>query len=141
MTQCDLVSTNVMIDTVNPASSNLTIYSNNSRTDYAMAGHLLNITITANEALKNANITILNSTYVMDVNGTVANASVNVYSNSTEGEVLFNITAFDLAGNNQTVNQTNLTSSNLHNRSHKSDSLKSNHIQQQPSQHLTCNLG
>ena len=108
-----LVSTNVIIDTVNPESSNLTIYSNNSRTDYAMAGHLLNITITANEALKNANITILNSTYVMDVNGTVANASVNVYSNSTEGEVLFNITAFDLAGNNQTVNQTNLTSSNL----------------------------
>ena len=112
MTQT-LVSTNVIIDTVNPESSNLTIYSNNSRTDYAMAGHLLNITITANEALKNANITILNSTYVMDVNGTVANASVNVYSNSTEGEVLFNITAFDLAGNNQTVNQTNLTSSNL----------------------------
>ena len=78
-----------------------------------MAGHLLNITITANEALKNANITILNSTYVMDVNGTVANASVNVYSNSTEGEVLFNITAFDLAGNNLTATQTNLTSSNL----------------------------
>ena len=108
-----IASANVIIDTVNPESSNLTIYSNNSRTDYAMAGHLLNITITANEALKNANITILNSTYVMDVNGTVANASVNVYSNSTEGEVLFNITAFDLAGNNQTVNQTNLTSSNL----------------------------
>ena len=41
------------------------------------AGHLLNITITADETLKNANITILNSTYVMDVNGTVANASVN----------------------------------------------------------------
>ena len=108
-----IASANVIIDTVNPESSNLTIYSNNSRTDYAMAGHLLNITITANEALKNANITILNSTYVMDVNGTVANASVNVYSNSTEGEVLFNITTFDLAGNNQTVNQTNLTSSNL----------------------------
>ena len=41
-----------------------------------MAGHLLNITITADETLKNANITILNSTYVMSVNGTVANASV-----------------------------------------------------------------
>ena len=78
-----------------------------------MAGHLLNITIIADETLKNANITILNSTYVMSVNGTVANASVNVYQNSTEGEVLFNITAFDLAGNNLTVTQTNLTSSNL----------------------------
>ena len=109
----DDAHTNVIIDTVNPESSNLTIYSNNSRTDYAMAGHLLNITIIADETLKNANITILNSTYVMSVNGTVANASVNVYENSTEGEVLFNITAFDLAGNNLTVTQTNLTSSNL----------------------------
>ena len=85
----------------------------NSRTDYAMAGHLLNITITANETLKDANITILNSTYVMSINGTVANASVNVYQNSTEGVVSFNITAFDLAGNSLTVNQTQLNSSNL----------------------------
>ena len=78
-----------------------------------MAGHLLNITITANETLKDANITILNSTYVMSINGTVANASVNVYQNSTEGVVSFNITAFDLAGNSLTVNQTQLNSSNL----------------------------
>ena len=70
----DDASANVIIDTTNPTLSNLTIYSNNSRTDYAMAGHLLNITITANEVLKDANITILNSTYVMSVNGTVANA-------------------------------------------------------------------
>ena len=103
----DDASANVIIDTTNPALSNLTIYSNNSRTDYAMAGHLLNITITANEALKDANITILDSTYVMSVNGTVANASVNVYQDSTEDEVSFNITAFDLAGNSLTVNQTN----------------------------------
>ena len=78
-----------------------------------MTGHLLNITITANEALKDANITILDSTYVMSVNGTVANASVNVYQDSTEGDVSFNITAFDLAGNSLTVNQTHLNSSNL----------------------------
>ena len=109
----DAASANVIIDTANPALSNLTIYSNNSRTDYAMAGHLLNITITANEALKDANITILDSTYVMSVNGTVANASVNVYQDSTEGDVSFNITAFDLAGNSLTVNQTQLNSSNL----------------------------
>ena len=38
---------------------------------------------------------------------------MNVYSNSTEGEVLFNITAFDLAGNNFTTNQTQLNSSNV----------------------------
>ena len=49
----------------------------------------------------------------MSVNDAVATASVNVYSNSTEGEVLFNITAFDLAGNNFTTNQTQLNSSNV----------------------------
>ena len=52
--------------------------------------------------------------------------------------VTFNITAFDLAGNSLTVNQTQLNSSNL--TIDESDPLKSNHIQQQP-QHLTCNLG
>ena len=76
---------------------NLTIYSNNANTSLATINNILNITITANETLKNANITILGSTYVMNVSGAVANASVT-YSNSTEGEVLFNITAFDLAG-------------------------------------------
>ena len=111
--QTQLDSSNVIIDNENPTLDNLTIYSNNSIPDYAMAGHLLNITITANEDLKNANITILGSTYVMNVSGAVANASVNVYSNSTEGEVLFNITAFDLAGNNFTADQTQLDSSNV----------------------------
>ena len=111
--QTELDSSNVIIDTSSPMLDNLTIYSNNSIPNYAMAGHLLNITITANETLKNANITILGSTYVMNVSGAVANASVNVYSNSTKGEVLFNITAFDLAGNNFTADQTELGSSNV----------------------------
>ena len=109
----DDASANVIIDTVNPALSNLTIYSNNSRTDYAMAGHLLNITITANEALKTANVTVFGITSVMIVNGTTASANVTVDENSTEGVVSFNITAFDLAGNSLTVNQTQLNSSNL----------------------------
>ena len=112
VTQND-TSTNVMIDTVNPALSNLTIYSNNSRTDYAMAGHLLNITITANEDLKAANVTIFGITSMMIVNGTTASANVTVDENSAEGDALFNITAFDLAGNNLTATQTNLTSSNI----------------------------
>ena len=113
VTEEDITSNNTIIDTNYPSLANLTIYSNNSISDYAMAGHLLNITITANETLKNANITILGSTYVMNVSGAVANASVNVYSNSTKGEVLFNITAFDLAGNNFTADQTELGSSNV----------------------------
>ena len=114
----DDASANVIIDTVNPESSNLTIYSNNSRTDYAMAGHLLNITITANEALKTANVTVFGITSVMIVNGTTASANVTVDENSTEGVVSFNITAFDLAGNSLTVNQTQLDSSNLTPRLH-----------------------
>ena len=112
MTQND-TSTNVIIDTVNPTLSNLTIYSNNSRTDYAMAGHLLNITITANEALKAANVTVFGITHMMIVTGTTASANVSVDETSPEGEVLFNITAFDLAENNLAVTQTNLNSSNL----------------------------
>ena len=80
---------NVIIDTNSPSLADLTIYSNNSRTDYAMSGHLLNIIITADETLKDASITILGYTHVMSVNGAVANASVNVYSNSTKGEVSF----------------------------------------------------
>ena len=109
----DAASANVIIDTTNPTLSNLTIYSNNSRTDYAMAGHLLNITITANEALKTANVTVFGITSMMIVNGTTASANVTVDENSAEGVVSFNITAFDLAGNSLTVNQTQLNSSNL----------------------------
>ena len=109
----DAASANVIIDTANPTLSNLTIYSNNSRTDYAMAGHLLNITITANEALKTANVTVFGITSMMIVNGTTASANVTVDENSAEGVVSFNITAFDLAGNSLTVNQTQLNSSNL----------------------------
>ena len=112
VTQND-ASANVIIDTVDPTLSNLTIYSNNSRTDYAMAGHLLNITITANEALKAANVTVFGITHMMIVTGTTASANVTVNETSPEGDVLFNITAFDLAGNNLTVTQTNLNSQNL----------------------------
>ena len=78
-----------------------------------MAGHLLNITITANEALKAANVTVFGITHMMIVTGTTASANVIVNETSPEGDVLFNITAFDLAGNNLTVTQTNLNSSNL----------------------------
>ena len=109
----DAASANVIIDTANPTLSNLTIYSNNSRTDYAMAGHLLNITITANEALKTANVTVFGITSMMIVNGTTASANVTVDENSAEGVVSFNITAFDLAGNSLTVNQTQLNSPNI----------------------------
>ena len=76
-------------------------------------GDTLNITITVDENLSIANITLLNSTYAMNITGMVANASVTVNATHADGQVDFNITAFDLAGHSLTVNQTNLISSNL----------------------------
>ena len=111
--QDSITDGNVVIDTNGPSIVDLTISSNNANTSLATVNNILNITITANETLKAANITILGSTYVMNVSDTVANASVTVYQNSTEGEVSFNITAFDLAGNNFTADQTQLNSSNV----------------------------
>ena len=49
----------------------------------------------------------------MNVSGAVASASVTVDQNSAEGDVSFNITAFDLAGNSFTADQTQLNSSNV----------------------------
>ena len=63
--------------------------------------------------LKDASITILGAAHVMSVNDAVANASVTVDQNSVEGNVSFGITAFDLAGNRFTVDQTQLFSPNV----------------------------
>ena len=103
----------LILDHTHPTLSNLTIYSNNHNTSLATLGNTLNITITANENLSSAEIMLLNSTYAMNITGQIANASVIVNENHTDGQVKFNITAFDLAGNNLTVNQTNLNSSNI----------------------------
>ena len=109
----DAASANVIIDTVDPALSNLTIYSNNFNTSLATLGDTLNITITANEDLSSANITLLDATYTMSITDMVANASVIVNAAHADGKVEFNITAFDLAGNSLTVNQAQLDSPNI----------------------------
>ena len=126
----------------NPKLSDLTIYSNNSRNNsLATSGNNLNITITANETLKAANVTVFGITHVMILNNMTASANVTIDENTTEGYVFFNITAFDLAGNSLTVNQTNLNSSNLTiDRTNALNVSDLNHIQQQPPQHLTCNI-
>ena len=65
--QTNLNSSNLTIDRTNPKLSDLTIYSNNNRnTSLATSGNALNITITVNENLSSANITLLNATYVMN---------------------------------------------------------------------------
>ena len=106
-------SVNCFKDQTNPTLSNLTIYSNNHNTSLATLGDILNITITVNESLSSANITILDSTYTMSITGMMANASVIVNAAHADGKVEFNITAFDLAGNSLTVNQAQLDSPNI----------------------------
>ena len=109
----NVTGSNVTIDTNDPSLADLTISSNNANTSLATINNILTITITANENLKAANITILGSTYTMSVNDAVATASVTVSQNSVEGDVSFDITAFDLAGNSFAVDQTQLSSSNV----------------------------
>ena len=66
-TQTNLTSSNITIDHTNPALSNLTIYSNNPHNiSLATLGDTLNITITVDENLSIANITLLNSTYASE---------------------------------------------------------------------------
>ena len=113
ITAFDLAGNNFTVDQTQSTLDNLTIYSNNANPSLATVSNILNITITVDETLKAANITILGSTYVMNVSGAVANASVTVSQDSDEGEVSFNITAFDLAGNNFTADHTQLNSLNV----------------------------
>ena len=95
----------------NPTLANLTIYSDNPHnTSLATLDDTLNITITANEDLASANITLLGYTYTMSTSGMVANASVTVNASHADGQVEFNITALDLAGNSFTTNQTEFDS-------------------------------
>ena len=49
----------------------------------------------------------------MSVNDAVASADVTVDQDSAEGDVSFDITAFDLAGNSFAVDQTQLSLSNV----------------------------
>ena len=123
---------NVIIDTANPTLSNLTIYSDNPHnTSLATLDDTLNITITANEDLASANITILGYTYTMSTSGMVANASVTVDASHADGQVEFSITALDLAGNSLTVTQANLNSLDITIDKNAPGVVKSDHIQQQ----------
>ena len=109
--------TNCLFKSYNRSHKSNSLKSNhiqhNHNTSLATLGNTLNITITVDENLSIANITLLNSTYAMNITGMIANASVTVDATHADGQVEFNITAFDLAGHNLTVTQTNLISSNL----------------------------
>ena len=49
----------------------------------------------------------------MNITGMIANASVTVNASHADGQVEFNITAFDLAGHSLTTNQAQLSSPNV----------------------------
>ena len=90
--QTQLNSPNITIDRVNPTLSNLTIYSNNRNTSLATLGDTLNITITVNEDLSSANITLLDATYAMSITDTVANASIIVDATHADGNLWYHST-------------------------------------------------
>ena len=88
----------------------------------------------------NATLKILGTEIDMFESNNTAYANISVLQNFPNGLVAFNITAYDGAGNQFNITQ-NDASANVMIDTVNPESLKSNHIQQQPSQHLTCNLG
>ena len=59
ITENNLTSNSVTIDTSKPNLTNLTIYSNNANASLATVNNILNITLTADDVIKDATITIL----------------------------------------------------------------------------------
>ena len=94
----DAASANVIIDTANPTLSNLTIYSNNScRLCNVWQSHLLNITVTANEAVMLNAMSQFCAVYICTC---VCTTCANVYywiSHVQKECDHFNITAFRFA--------------------------------------------
>ena len=110
--------------------SNLTLYSNNSNSSLARAGDLINITLEVSEQIYNATLQILNTTINMTESNNTAYANISVLQNSTNGPIEFNITAYDSAGNEFNVTQTNITGRECHNRYKRSIPSRPDHIQQ-----------
>ena len=107
-----LDSANVLIDTVIPTKTSLTIYSNNSNTSRAKAGDVLNITLVTDERISDATIRILerNTAYVIQNDTIYANITVESYDSDN---ATFAITAYDLSMNELTVSEFNLDSTNI----------------------------
>ena len=111
--------------------TNLTLYSNNSNSSLARAGDLINITLEASEQIYNATLEILGTEINMIESNNTAYANISVLQNSPNGPIAFNITAYDIADN-----KFNITQDCICKRHNRSYTLKSNHIQQQPTTHI-----
>ena len=71
----------------------------------ARAGDLINITLELSEQIYNATLQILGTEMDMTESNNTAYANITVLQNSPNGLVVFNITAYDGAGNEFNITQ------------------------------------
>ena len=112
LTQSDLTSSNILVDTTSPAKQQLEISSSNSNATLAKSGDTINVTLTASEPIQSASSTIFARTANVVISGNTVKATASVISSDT-GPTTFEIQVYDHAGNSLTLTQSDLTSSNV----------------------------
>ena len=112
LTQSDLTSSNILVDTTSPPKQNLEISSSNSNATLAKSGDTINVTLTASEPIQSASSTIFTRTANIVISGNTVEATASVISSDT-GPATFEMQVYDYAGNSLTLTQSDLTSSNV----------------------------
>ena len=112
LTQSDLTSSNILVDTTSPAKQQLEISSSNSNATLAKSGDTINVTLTASEPIQSASSTIFARTANVAISGNTVNATASIISSDT-GPATFEMQVYDHAGNSLTLTQSDLTSSNI----------------------------
>ena len=112
LTQSDLTSPNILVDTTSPAKQQLEISSSNSNATLAKSGDTINVTLTASEPIQSASSTIFARTANVAISGNTVNATASIISSDT-GPATFEMQVYDHAGNSLTLTQSDLTSSNI----------------------------
>ena len=114
VTESDLDSDNIIIDTIAPSKINLTI-SNNFNSAMATTGNILNITLETNEIIVDATATILNRPANYIIQNDTVYASTTVQKNDPNENTTFAISVFDPSGNYLSVTKSDLDSNNISN--------------------------
>ena len=112
LTQSDLTSSNILVDTTSPTKQNLEISSSNSNATLAKSGDTINVTLTASEPIQSASSTIFARTANVAISGNTVKATASIISSDT-GPATFEMQVYDHAGNSLTLTQSDLTSSNI----------------------------
>ena len=112
VTESDLDSDNIIIDTIAPSKINLTI-SNNFNSAMATTGNILNITLETNEIIVDATATILNRPANYIIQNDTVYASTTVQKNDPNENTTFAISVFDPSGNYLSVTKSDLDSNNI----------------------------